>query len=99
LVSNHNEVVENIKEERMVYSKAYTLSRLISEVRNVSRSDASNANSLVYALSPRKGFKSAKVAKMNEFLDGKLSAILNSSTLGATPRQRLLNALKARKKA
>ena len=82
----------------VVNSKAYTLNRLISEVREVSRTDAKSVGALFESLSPRKGKQSAKVAKMDEFLDYQLDAVVKESSLGATPRQRLLNALKFRKK-
>ena len=87
-------------------TKAYTLNKLISEVSNISRSNGSTVDGVYTALSPRAGASSYKFTVINRFLNGKLSEVLGNHasvsplTRGAkTPRSRLLNALRARKRS
>lgn len=90
----------------VVNTKAYTLSRLIKEVSGISRRQGQSATGIYSALSPVLGATSVKFFVMNQFLNGQLEAVLRnhssvSSLTGraSTPRARLLNALKARKKS
>ena len=86
----------------MTYStKAYTLNSLIDEVSNINGTAGANPTALVDTLSPRAGVRSVKLQVINEFLNGRLSDVLSGTSTtvtGATPRTRLLRALRARKK-
>lgn len=79
-------------------TKKYTLNLLLTEVSSLSRSSFSNVSSLAVALSPRAGRSSAKINALNSFLNGSLTTVLRSSSLGKTPRGRLLRALRNRKR-
>ena len=80
-------------------TKAYTLNSLIEEVADI------NAKAEIYdiidTLSPRAGAFSAKFEVIDTWLGGQLNRVLHGETTihvaGATPRTRLLNALKQRK--
>lgn len=81
-------------------SKAYTLTRLVKEVR-ATKARAQTPSQLLEELSPRAGAKSVRVKALNYFLNGKLYSILNGKgsfvKLGSSPRERLLKALIKRK--
>jgi hypothetical protein len=78
-------------------TKAYTLNSLIAEVAAVSV--RVNVNTLVETLSPVAGENSAKFQAIDSWLNGYLNDVLIGDTFiaGASPRTRLLNALKYRK--
>ncbi len=82
----------------MVRSKAYTLNRLITEVSGLNTRKITNLTSLANYLSPVRGAKSAKFVVLNTFLNGQLSSIVNNETFGNTVKQRVVRALKARKR-
>ena len=75
----------------------YTISLLMSEVKNLTARQASSFSSLVEALSPRAGVGSAKITALSSYVGGNVARVLNNSSLGATPRARLLRALRNRK--
>lgn len=79
-------------------TKAYTLNRLISEVNSLNASKASTFSQLVSSLSPVKGASSAKIKVLNSFLNGKLSRVASNTQLGSSVKQRVLRALKTRKR-
>ena len=77
-------------------TKAYTLNSLITEVTHIGLK--ASISDIVFTLSPRAGAYSQKLQVINTFLDGELNAVLIGTTgHGATPRTRLLRALKFRK--
>jgi hypothetical protein len=81
-----------------VQTKAYTLSMFLKQVARIPQASARTTQDVVRALSPRKGQNSVKIVVLNRFLNGKLFSILNGSNAsGASPKARLLNALKVRK--
>lgn len=79
-------------------TKAYTLNRLINEVSNLNYRQVKDFNTFVQAVSPRAGIYGRKVEVLDNFLGGHLNRIINSPAFGKTPRTRVLNALRARKK-
>ena len=81
-------------------TKAYTLNLLINEVSSIPATVGSLAN-LTSIISPRAGSTSAKVAALENFLNGKLVNVFYGNNgyakFGKTPRTRLVRALRARK--
>lgn len=81
-------------------TKAYTISYFIKLFSNV-RSRTIESNGVYNTVSPRKGSKSVSVSVLNTWLGGNLSKVVNGTgqfgSYGATPRARLLKALKLRK--
>jgi hypothetical protein len=81
-------------------TKAYTISRLISEVSALRNSQVSNTSTLASALSPRAGSLSVKFYILDSFLNGQLAQVVQGNgrfgSLGKTPRTRVVRALRAR---
>lgn len=82
----------------MVRSKAYTLNRLITEVSSLNTRNVTSVDALAAYLSPRLGVHSAKFQVLDTFLNGKLTSIARSSSFGTTVKQRVVRALKDRKR-
>jgi hypothetical protein len=82
----------------MVRTKAYTLNRLIAEVSALRSSKVNSYTSLVFNLSPKARTTSAKLAVLNQFLNGQLRSIAQNAAYGKTVKQRVLKALRARKR-
>jgi hypothetical protein len=89
----------------MSYStKKYTINLLINEVSSLSSNAFTSVNTLASALSPRAGRNSAKLFVLKGYLgrQGGLARLLSGAdgraALGRTPRGRLLNVLRARKR-
>lgn len=81
-------------------TKAYTLSLLIREVSSLSANQTSTFSSFVSSVSPRAGASSRKVAVLNNYVGGQLQSLISGrSGVGASARTRVLNALRARKRA
>jgi len=80
-----------------IKTKAYTIARLISEVRSLNSRKITDVSTLANALSPRKGFKSAKVVVLNQFLNGGLDYVAADSFYGNSVKARVISALKQRK--
>jgi hypothetical protein len=81
----------------MFVTKKYTVSSLISEVEALTNSQVANYSSLVSSLSPRAGSGSAKIAALSRYVGGNVGRVLQNTTLGKTPRARLLRALRLRR--
>lgn len=83
-----------------IMTKAYTLSLLIREVSSLTASQTSTFSSFVDSVSPRAGAASRKVAVLNNYVGGQLQSLISGrSGVGASARTRVLNALRARKRA
>ncbi len=83
-----------------IQTKAYTLSMFLKQVSKIPQANSRTTPDVVRALSPRKAQDSVKIQVLNRFLNGKLFSVLNGASSvvdGATPKARLLNALKVRK--
>jgi phage antirepressor YoqD-like protein len=81
-------------------SKGYTISFYLRELSNSSSSTTfRNVNDVYTFISPRKGKSSVKAKQLNAWLNGKTQSVLTNSKFGKTPRQRLINALIARKES
>jgi hypothetical protein len=80
-------------------TKTYTLNLLIKEVSNITGKNAKTFAGVKSALSPIAGWNSAKLAVLDTWLNGKLDRVLlgTAGINGATPRTRLLRALRKRK--
>lgn len=75
----------------------YTINLLMSEVQSLTSSQVSSFDSIVEALSPRAGVRSAKIAALSSYVGGSVARVLGNTSLGRTPRARLLKALRNRK--
>ena len=78
-------------------TRKYTINLLMSEVQSLTASQASSVSSIVQALSPRAGARSAKIAALTSYVGGNVARVISNSSLGRTPRARLLKALRNRK--
>lgn len=81
----------------MVKTKAYTLNRLINEVRALDAKKVTDYRTFVSNLSPIAGRNSAKIKVLNTFLNGKLTNVAGNFIYGVNVKNRVLNALKKRK--
>jgi hypothetical protein len=82
----------------MVRSKAYTLNRLIAEVSSLNTRKVTDLTTLADNLSPVAGVNSAKFQVLNTFLNGELDTFVSRPSYGKTVKQRVLKALRARKR-
>lgn len=81
-------------------TKAYTINYLINEVRSLNERAVRSESSFISEFSPRKGAKSAKMQKLNSFLNGKLPLVIKSGLTGTKSiKKRVLAALEYRKAA
>lgn len=82
-----------------VKTKAYTINRLIREVRSLNTRKVTDFKSFANELSPRLGTKSAKVKVLNRFLGGNLAVVISAATLGynSNVKSAVLTALRTRK--
>jgi hypothetical protein len=83
---------------KKIRTKKYTMALLLTEVQALPRTN--NPATIINALSPRLGLKSAKISVLSNFLHDHLFEVLDGSDLmarGATARTRLINALKDRR--
>jgi len=79
-------------------TKAYTINYLINEVRSLSGRRVRSESSFISEFSPRKGVKSAKMQKLNSFLNGKLTLVIKSGLVGSKSiKNRVIAALEYRK--
>ena len=79
-------------------TKAYTINYLINEVRSLNERAVRSESSFISEFSPRKGAKSAKMQKLNSFLNGKLPLVIKSGLTGTKSiKKRVLAALEYRK--
>lgn len=83
-----------------VATKKYTIASLIREISAL-RVQVSNSRQLAMAISPRTGIASAKFRVLNGLLNNRLNSVISGAGsyayLGATPKARVVRALRNRK--
>lgn len=83
-----------------VRTKAYTINRLISEVRSLSSRKVNNYSTFISEFSPRAGKQSTKLKVLNSFLSGSLQDVVEigyGTGKTKTIKARVIAALQLRK--